>query len=151
MTTNKTVANTASVEAFIDSLDDEQQAKDSRELVAMMQEVSGEPAVMWGSAIIGFGVYHYIYTSGREGDWARIGFSPRKGKISLYVTYNAARLTEQFPELGTYTTSKGCIYIKRLDDVDREALKKLIAIGYAQSDEPPERSDGKEQPALGKV
>ncbi len=147
MTSNKTVPTPADVEAFIDSLDDVQQASDSRELVAMMAEISGQPPMMWGSAIIGFGSYHYKYASGREGDWAQIGFSPRKGKISLYVTFDAAGLTSEFPELGTYKISKGCIYIKRLADVDMSELKKLITKAYVDDFEYPERTDGKEQPA----
>lgn len=147
MGSNKTTPTSASVEAFIDSLDDAQQAADSRELVAMMRKVSGQPPVMWGSAIIGFGSYHYKYASGREGDWAQIGFSPRKGKISLYVTFDAAGLTSEFPELGTYKISKGCIYFKRLADVDIGELRKLIDKAYADDVEYPGRADGKEQPA----
>lgn len=145
MSHNKTVASKASVEDFINSLEDYQQAQDSHELVKMMQEISGEPPVMWGTAIIGFGSYHYKYVSGREGDWAQIGFSPRKGKLSLYLTFNAAKLTEQFPDLGKYTIAKGCIYIKRLSDVNIDELKKLIALAYATENESPERADGKEQ------
>jgi len=145
MSNNKTVANKASVEDFINSLEDQKQALDSRELVKIMQEISGEPPVMWGPAIIGFGSYHYKYVSGREGDWAQIGFSPRKGRLSLYLTFNAAKLTEQFPDLGKYTIGKGCIYIKRLSDVNIEELRKLIAVAYAEENESPERSDGKEQ------
>ena len=145
MSNNKTVANKASVDDFINSLEDQKQALDSRELVKIMQEISGEPPVMWGPAIIGFGSYHYKYISGREGDWAQIGFSPRKGKLSLYLTFNAAKLTEQFPDLGKYTIGKGCIYIKRLSDVNIEELRKLIAVAYAAENESPERSDGKEQ------
>ncbi len=145
MSNNKTVANKASVEDFINSLEDQKQAQDSRELVKIMQEISGEPPVMWGPAIIGFGSYHYKYVSGREGDWAQIGFSPRKGRLSLYLTFNAAKLTEQFPDLGKYTIGKGCIYIKRLSDVNIEELRKLIAVAYAEENESPERSDGKEQ------
>lgn len=147
MSSNKTIPGPASVEAFIDGLDDKQQASDSRELVTMMSEISGQPPVMWGSVIIGFGSYHYKYASGREGDWAQIGFSPRKGKVSLYVTFDAARLTSEFPELGTYKISKGCIYIKRLADVDMSELKKLITKAYVDDFEYPERTDGKEQPA----
>ncbi|WP_312700585.1 DUF1801 domain-containing protein [Sedimentibacter sp.] len=145
MSNNKTVANKASVEDFINSLEDQKQAQDSRELVKIMQEISGETPVMWGPAIIGFGSYHYKYVSGREGDWAQIGFSPRKGRLSLYLTFNAAKLTEQFPDLGKYTIGKGCIYIKRLSDVNIEELRKLIAVAYAEENESPERSDGKEQ------
>ena len=145
MSNNKTVANKASVEDFINSLEDQKQALDSRELVKIMQEISGETPVMWGPAIIGFGAYHYKYVSGREGDWAQIGFSPRKGRLSLYLTFNAAKLTEQFPDLGKYTIGKGCIYIKRLSDVNIEELRKLIAVAYAEENESPERSDGKEQ------
>lgn len=145
MSGNKTVANAASVDDFLDSLDDPQQIEDSRRLVQMMQQVSGEPPVMWGGAIIGFGTFHYTYASGRQGDWPLIGFSPRKGKIALYLTFDAEKLTSQFPDLGRHTKSKGCIYIKRLADVDLQQLMAMIAKGHADGFQSPERADGKEQ------
>lgn len=145
MSTNKTVANDSSVSDFLDSLEDKQQAEDSRTLITIMQMVSGELPSMWGNAIIGFGSVRLKYESGRELDWLVIGFSPRKGKISLYVTFDAAKLTSQFPNLGKYKIGKGCIYISKLADVDMQSLTKLIETAYKTGYQQPKREDGKEQ------
>lgn len=145
MSGNKTVAGNASVEEFIGTLEDPQQAEDSRELARIMQEISGAPPVMWGGAIIGFGSFHYKYVSGREGDWPLLGFSPRKGKIALYITFDAEGLTARFPKLGKHKNSKGCIYIRRLSDVDMEQLTAMISAGHAAGWQSPQRADGKEQ------
>jgi hypothetical protein len=88
---------------------------------------------MWGAAIIGFGSVHLTYESGRELDWMRIGFSPRKGKISLYVTSDAATLTRQSPGLGKYKIGKGCIYITRLSDIAMNDLERLIEAAWQAS------------------
>lgn len=127
---NKTVANDASVNDFIDNLNDPTQQEDSRKLLEIFQRVSGEKPVMWGTAIIGFGLTNLTYASGRKLEWLRIGFSPRKGKLSLYVTFDAAKLTEQFPDLGKYKIGKGCIYITKLSDVDLAELEKLIETAW---------------------
>lgn len=145
MTDIKTRANSGSVDDFIKSLDDARQQADSQTLVKIMSEISGENAVMWGSAIIGFGSVHLKYSSGRELDWMRMGFSPRKGKTTLYVTFDAANLTAQFPELGKYKIGKGCIYITRLSDVNINELTKLIQTAWDAGYRQPERTDGKEQ------
>ena len=145
MSENKTVANDKSVEDFIASLGDAQQAEDSRLLVEVFQRVTGEKPVMWGGSIIGFGKASLTYASGREADWLQVGFSPRKGKISLYVTFDAADLTSQFPELGKYKIAKGCIYITKLADIDMAELEKLIRTAYEAGYQSPERTDGKEQ------
>lgn len=129
----KTKATSDSVEAFIASLSNEQQQADSRRLVGLMQDVSGEPAVMWGGSIIGFGAVSMKYASGRELDWLRVGFSPRAGKISLYVTTEADELTARFKSLGKYKTGKGCIYLKQLSDIDEGVLKKLLKAAYDES------------------
>lgn len=128
----KTQANDASVEAFIDSLDDPQQIADSLKLIEIMSKVAGAKPVMWGNAIVGFGLVHLKYASGRDLEWLKIGFSPRKGKLSLYVTFDADKLTAQFKNLGKYKTGKGCIYINRLADVDEAELTKLIKTAYEQ-------------------
>lgn len=127
----KTRANDASVNDFIDTLD-EQQAADSQWLIEVMSETSGEKPVMWGASLIGFGSMNLKYASGRELEWLKIGFSPRKGKLSLYVTQEADKLTAQFPQLGAYKTGKGCIYIRKLSDIDQNELKKLIEEAYNQ-------------------
>lgn len=113
--------------------------------MALFQKVTGEQPVMWGGSIIGFGTASLTYASGRQVDWLRVGFSPRKGKISLYVTFDAANLTPQFPELGTYKIAKGCIYITKLADVNMTELETLIRTAYEAGYQSPERADGKEQ------
>lgn len=142
---NKTIANQASVDEFIDGLNDNAQRDDSRKLLDIYQRVSGEHPVMWGTALIGFGAISLTYASGRQVDWFQIGFSPRKGKISLYVTFDAAKLTQQFPELGKYKIGKGCIYVSKLSDVDLGVLEKLLESAWQTGYEQPDRNDGKEQ------
>ena len=145
MSTSKTVANDKSVDNFISSLGDVQQVKDSRKLVDIFQRVTGEKPVMWGGSIIGFGQVSLTYASGRKVDWLQVGFSPRKGKISLYVTFDAADLTSQFPSLGKYKIGKGCIYINKLADVNMNELERLIRTAYRAGYQSPVRDDGKEQ------
>jgi nucleoid DNA-binding protein len=127
---NKTRPTDTDIADFIASLPEKQQA-DAGMLVKIMQDISGEPAVLWGSKIIGFGTFHYKSKSGREGDWMRIGFAPGTGKFSLYLTYDAEMLTSKVKDLGKYTTGKGCVYINKLADVDTEKLKELVKIAYA--------------------
>ena len=106
-------------------VDDPQKRQDSEELIALMSSVTGKPPKMWGPTIVGFGKYHYKYDSGREGDLCMIGFSPRKPSLVLYM-FGAVEDKELMSRFGKYKTGKGCIYIKRLDDIDRRVLKKLI-------------------------
>lgn len=127
---NKTVANESNVDAFIDSLDDPTQREDSKKLLELFGRITGEKPVMWGTAIIGFGSVNLTYASGREIDWLQIGFSPRKGKLSLYVTFDAMQLTSQFPGLGKYKIGKGCIYINKLADIDMGELEKLVRVAW---------------------
>ncbi|TXG77716.1 DUF1801 domain-containing protein [Patescibacteria group bacterium] len=127
--TNKTIPKSADVEDFLTSVP-EGQATDSRWLIEAMQKVTGEPPVMWGSSIIGFGKYHYKYESGREGDMPLMGFSPRKGKLTLYITYKPENYTELMNEVGKHQTSKACFYIKDLASVNQEKLRELIQKTY---------------------
>jgi len=92
----------------------------------MMAEVTGEPAKMWGPSIIGFGTYHYVYESGREGDTMITGFSPRKAAHSIYLISGVEREAELLAKLGKYKTGKSCLYIKRLTDVDTDVLRELV-------------------------
>jgi hypothetical protein len=115
---------------FIDTVDNPVRAKDGLALLDLMEEVSGKPAVMWGSSLIGFDSYHYKSASGQEGDWPRIAFSPRKASISLYVTYDAALYEEELRRLGKHKVGKGCIYINKLADVDMDQLRALIVKAY---------------------
>lgn len=130
MKQNKTTASNASVTEFVSSLLDVQQLEETRTLISLFEKATKQKPVMWGPAIIGFGSTHLKYASGRELDFLKVGFSPRKGKFSLYLTFDAAELTSKFPKLGTYKIGKGCIYITRLSDIDSQELTKVIAEAY---------------------
>jgi hypothetical protein len=125
MAANKTKKTNVSPSAFIAKVANEQQRKDAKELIAMMREITGEPPKMWGTSIVGFGTYHYVYESGREGDMCLTGFSPRKPSLVLYVG-EAIQDPAIMSKLGKHTTGKGCLYIKKLDDVDRDVLRALL-------------------------
>ena len=117
----------ASVERFLAGIPDEQLREDSRRLCAMMQEITGEPPTMWGASIIGFGTYHYRYASGHEGDSALAGFAPRRKHLAIYLVGEfESRHRSVLARLGPHKSGKGCLYISRLDDVDRDALRELI-------------------------
>jgi hypothetical protein len=124
----KTKKTKASVAQFIDALKDEQQREDAKTLLKMFSDITGEKPVMWGSAIIGYGNYHYKYASGREGDWMLVGFSPRKANLSLYIHPGNVN-PKLLKQLGPNTPTMGCLYIKRLSDVDQKVLKQVIAEG----------------------
>ena len=128
----KTIPTNNGVQTFIDSLDDLKQRADSEELVEMMTAISGKPAVMWGPSIIGFDTIHYK-SKASEGEWMKIGFSPRKGKISPYVTCDASKLENELKDLGKHQVGKGCIYIKQLSDVDKLKLEKVIRTAFENS------------------
>ena len=117
----------ASVEAFLAQVPDERRRQDARRLCAMMQEITGEPPAMWGTSIVGFGTYHYRYASGHEGDSALAGVSPRRQHLVIYLVGEFRdRHQSVLARLGPHKTGKGCLYIKRLDDVDPDALRELI-------------------------
>lgn len=127
MSGNKTVETDASVENFINSVDNEQKRKDSWDLISMMQEITGCQPRMWGTSLVGFGSYHYKYESGREGDMLVTGFSPRKTAMTLYVMPGFENFEQQLAKLGPYKTGKSCLYLKNLEVVDREVLKEIIS------------------------
>ena len=122
----QTVPTKASVSGFLAKVKDPRKRADSQEIAAMMQEAAGERAVMWGPAIVGFGSYHYKYASGREGDMPIIGFSPRKQSLTLHLNRDFEGCRALLKKLGKFETSVACLYMKRLDDVDRPTLRKLI-------------------------
>ncbi|HWZ20728.1 MAG TPA: DUF1801 domain-containing protein [Ktedonobacteraceae bacterium] len=126
MAENKTTPNDQDVEQFLNSVDDERKRKDSFTILELMKQVTGLEPRMWGSSIVGFGSYHYTYESGREGDMILAGFSPRKQNLTLYNMSGFERRDDLLQKLGKHTTGKGCLYIKRLDDVDLPTLKSLI-------------------------
>src|SRR4051794_17184928 len=127
----KTTQNDASVEAFLDSIEDEQQRVDSIKVDKMMQRVSGEKPKMWGPSIIGYGFRHVVSASGREVDWLLIGFSPRKGKLSLYISVGKMEgFDKLLARLGKHKTGMGCLYINKLADVDETVLEELISASF---------------------
>ena len=116
-----------SVEEFLAGVPDEQRREDSRRLCTMMQEITGQPPAMWGASIIGFGTYHYRYASGHEGDSALASFAPRRQHLAIYLVGEfESRYRSVLARLGPHKSGKGCLYIRRLDDVDRDALRELI-------------------------
>lgn len=131
MTELKTKATKASVSAFLKSVDDKQKYKDSLEVMALMKEVTGKRPKLWGTSIVGFGSYHYRYKSGREGDWPVTGFSPRKQNLTIYIMPGFSRYSSLMKRLGKYTTSVSCLYLKRLEDVDRKVLRQLVVRSVA--------------------
>ena len=122
----KTRVNDNSVTDFLNSVANEKRRKDGFELLEMMKAATGGESKMWGGSIIGFGNYHYKYASGREGDWFKIGFSPRVQKISLYLMSGHQKHAKIIERLGKHKTSKGCIYVNKLDDVNRDVLIELF-------------------------
>jgi hypothetical protein len=122
----KTKLTDASVEAFLNTLEDESKRKDAQTILQMMQDVTGEAPRMWGNSIVGFGSYRYKYASGKEGDWMLTGFSPRKQNLTLYIMSGFEINADIMSRLGKHTTGKGCLYIKKLKDVDPTVLRELI-------------------------
>ncbi len=131
MAENKTKPTKLGVATFIDALTDEIRRMDAKALVKMMQSASGEKPKMWGPSIIGFGTCHYTSESGREGDMPMVGFSPRKAATVLYGVRRSADSEALLAKLGKHTTGKGCLYVKKLADVDQEVLKALVVKSVA--------------------
>ena len=123
----KTKPTVASVEDFINKIDDEQKRKDSFVILEMMKKASGEGPVLWSSSVIGFGNKRYkSATTGREVDWLKIGFSPRKANLSLYISVGIKEHEAALKKLGKHKTGVGCLYINKLEDVDLKVLKGMI-------------------------
>jgi hypothetical protein len=123
----KTTLNDASVEDFIDKVDDEVKRRDSLALLEMFARITGEQPKMWGTSIIGFGQYHYKSERSRqEGDWMLTGFSPRKQNLTIYIMPGFDDYADLLRDLGKHKTSKGCLYINKLSDVSRSVLEKLV-------------------------
>jgi Domain of unknown function (DU1801) len=127
----KTKPTHAAPEEFIAGVEHEQRRTDSRELLALMKDVTGEPPKMWGPSIVGFGRYRYQYASGREGEMCLTGFSPRKQSLVLYLGPGLDN-TALLAKLGKHKRGEGCLYINKLDDVDREVLRELVASSVAE-------------------
>jgi hypothetical protein len=131
MAENKTKPTEISVAGFIEAITDETKRADAKALVKLMQSASGEKPKMWGPSIIGFGSVHYKYGSGREGDMPVIAFSPRKAASVLYGAIGFDGAEKLLAKLGKHTTGKGCLYIKKLSDVDQKVLQTLVAKSLA--------------------
>lgn len=130
MAANKTVETGADVAAFVDGIADAGQQADAALLIEVLARASGEPPKMWGPSIIGFGTHRYRYESGREGEICRVGFSPRKGKTVIYGM-GVQDHADILARLGKHTTGKGCLYLKRLADVDLGVLEELAVTALA--------------------
>jgi len=126
MTELKTKPSKAHVERLINVVENELVQNDCRTLVKIMSEITGEIPKLWGTSIIGFGKYHYVYESGREGDWFVMGFSPRKQNLTLYIMSGFKEYDALLSKLGKYKLGKSCLYIKKLQDIDIEVLKKIL-------------------------
>ena len=133
MAENKTKQTNASVDMFINSLKDETEREDCYTIIKIMKSITKEEPKMWGPSIIGFGTYHYKYASGREGDMCIAGFSPRKQNLTIYLMPGFEKQQSQLKKLGKYKTSKVCLYIKSLKDVDVKILKEMISISVKET------------------
>ena len=126
MAENKTQPTGQSVREFLDAISDEKKRRDSYTILELMRHVTGLEPQMWGGSLVGFGSYHYKYASGREGDSFLTGFSPRKEALSLYIMSGFEQYTGLLERLGKYKTGKACLYVKKVEDIDLEALEELV-------------------------
>jgi hypothetical protein len=131
MTENKTIPTDQTVADFLEKISDKQVQQDCSALVDLMRSASKTEPVMWGSSIIGFGIYHYRYESGREGDNLIIGFSPRKQNIAIYLKGGLAPLQAELMDLGKYKTGKGCLYIKSMKEINIPVLMKMLSKAFS--------------------
>ena len=122
----KTKQNEKSVDEFIKKIEDLEKQKTSWQILEIIKEISGKEPKMWGDSIIGFGKYHYKYATGREGDWMRIAFSPRKQNFSIYIMDGFDNHSELMEKLGKFKTGKSCLYINKLQDIDINILKEIM-------------------------
>jgi hypothetical protein len=122
----KTKPTDNSAKTFLKTVKNEKRQTDSFTILEMMKEITGNKPVMWGNSIIGFGRYKYKYASGREGEWFQTGFAPRKQALTLYIMSGFSEYETLLAKLGKFTTGKACLYIKKLEDIDQDVLRKLI-------------------------
>ena len=130
MSENKTRPTRKDPIEFLNNVDHKSRREDGLALLEMMEDVTGEEAVLWGDSIVGFGSYHYKYESGREGDMPLIGFSPRKQSMTLYIMPGFDDYEDMLGNLGKHKTGKACLYINKLADVDGDVLRSLIRRSY---------------------
>ncbi len=138
MSEQKTVPTDASVPDFPNAAPPARRREDGLRLAEIFGEVTGAEPVMWGPSLVGYGSYRYISPSDprRRGDWPKVGFSPRKAQLSLYGLKDLPEGTALLPVLGEYTEGAGCVYVRRLADIDEEILRRLVAIAWAREDDP---------------
>lgn len=130
MAENKTRETDADVEAFLASVENETRKRDSLVLLDMFSAIAQEPPRMWGASLVGFGQYHYQYDSGREGDFFRLGFSPRKQALTVYIMPGFGEYEALLDRLGKHRTGKSCLYINKLADVELEVLRELAEASF---------------------
>ncbi|MBI9047452.1 MAG: DUF1801 domain-containing protein [Anaerolineaceae bacterium] len=130
MSENKTCPTDQSVIKFLESVEHKTRREDGLALLKIMQEITDEDAVLWGTSIIGFGSYHYKYESGREGDMPLVGFSPRKQSMTVYIMPGFEEYDKLLKDLGKHKIGKSCLYINKLSDVNEEVLRKLLKHAY---------------------
>jgi hypothetical protein len=129
----KTKATDGDVDAFLASIEDDVRRADAHEVCALIAKAAKAPPVMWGSAIVGFGHRTLRYPDGRESDWMAVGFSPRKASTTLYLAGSLEDYADLLADLGKHTTGKGCLYVKRLDDVDLAVLRAIVSRSVANA------------------
>ena len=127
MTELKTQRNHGDVMEYLDSVENQRRREDALVLLDVMGEIAGEPAEMWGGSIVGFGSYHYVYESRREGDWFLTGFAPRKQSLTLYIMPGFEHYDDLLARLGKHKIGRSCLYINKLADVDMDVLRELVA------------------------
>lgn len=128
MAANKTVPTEIRAEEFVASVEHDTRRADAEALLDLMSRVTGYKAKMWGPAIVGFGRYHYVYESGREGDYLMVGFSPRKANLSVYLMPGYDDFSDQLARLGKHKKGKSCLYLNKLSDIDLSVLEEMIAM-----------------------
>jgi hypothetical protein len=131
----KTRPKKTSVTSFLSAIPDPSRRKDARAVAALMRKATGERPAMWGTSVVGYGQRHLRYASGRELDWMLVGFAPRAGRITLYLSFDLEKHAKLLDRLGKHTRGKGCLHLRRLDDVDPAVLEELVrrAAGKARS------------------
>jgi Domain of unknown function (DU1801) len=131
--TLKTQPTDEDVAAFLAGIEDARKREDSQAICRLMAEETGQAPRMWGTGIVGFGSFHYVYASGREGDWMALGFAPRKASLTLYLMDGFSGYEELLARLGKHSTGKSCLYIKRLSDVDQDVLEEIVTRSVART------------------
>lgn len=131
----KTKPTSQRVAEYLNAIADESRRRDCKKLSSLMKRVTGAAPKMWGTSIVGFGSFHYKYASGHEGDTCMVGFSSRKGDISVYLLsgYESPRIKALLAQLGPHKTGKACLYLKHLDDIQLPVLEQLVALSIAET------------------